>query len=139
MSTQPNGHRPVNRFAADDSGVIVVIGSGAGGGTLANELCQKGAKGRPDRSRPAPPARGLHQRRVGLTQPARLAGRAHDVWLVADSRGIPEPAGLDLQDGRRHDRSLGRLLPALQGMGVPDPTTSCPPTTAVQAGQGTLL
>ena len=44
MSAQPDGHRPVNRFAADDSDVIVVIGSGAGGGTLANELCQRGAK-----------------------------------------------------------------------------------------------
>lgn len=38
MSTQPDGHRRVNRFAADDSDVIVVIGSGAGGGTLASEL-----------------------------------------------------------------------------------------------------
>jgi choline dehydrogenase-like flavoprotein len=43
MSSEGNGHRPLNRFAADDSGVIVVIGSGAGGGTLANELCQRGA------------------------------------------------------------------------------------------------
>ncbi len=30
------------RFALDDDSVVVVIGSGAGGGTLANELCQKG-------------------------------------------------------------------------------------------------
>jgi choline dehydrogenase-like flavoprotein len=44
VSIQPNGHRPVSRFTADDSDVIVVIGSGAGGGTLASELCQKGAK-----------------------------------------------------------------------------------------------
>ena len=29
-------------FAHDDSDVVVVIGSGAGGGTLANELCQQG-------------------------------------------------------------------------------------------------
>ena len=28
----------------DNDGVVVVIGSGAGGGTLANELCQKGIK-----------------------------------------------------------------------------------------------
>ena len=27
-----------------DSSAVVVIGSGAGGGTLANELCQKGIK-----------------------------------------------------------------------------------------------
>ncbi len=86
----------------------------------------EGREGRPDRSRQAPPARGLHQRRVGLAQPARLAGRAHDVWLVADSRGVPEPARLDLQGGRRHDRSLGRLLPALQGLGVPDPLRARP-------------
>jgi choline dehydrogenase-like flavoprotein len=44
MSPQRNGDRPVGRFGADDDDVIVVIGSGAGGGTLANELCQQGAK-----------------------------------------------------------------------------------------------
>lgn len=31
-------------FAKDDDGVVVVIGSGAGGGTLANELCQQGIR-----------------------------------------------------------------------------------------------
>lgn len=30
------------QFAFDDDGVVVIIGSGAGGGTLANELCQQG-------------------------------------------------------------------------------------------------
>ena len=30
------------RYEADDDGVVVIIGSGAGGGTLANELCQRG-------------------------------------------------------------------------------------------------
>jgi choline dehydrogenase-like flavoprotein len=44
VKVQDNGQRPVNRFAADDSGVIVVIGSGAGGGALANQLCGRGAK-----------------------------------------------------------------------------------------------
>ena len=29
-------------FAPDDASVVVIIGSGAGGGTLANELAQKG-------------------------------------------------------------------------------------------------
>ena len=43
MSATGNGHRPARRFAADDAGVIVVIGSGAGGGTLAGELCRRGA------------------------------------------------------------------------------------------------
>src|SRR5580658_5064289 len=32
------------QYAANDDSVVVVIGSGAGGGTLANELCQKGLK-----------------------------------------------------------------------------------------------
>lgn len=31
-------------YAMNDDSVVVVIGSGAGGGTLANELCQKGVK-----------------------------------------------------------------------------------------------
>jgi choline dehydrogenase-like flavoprotein len=29
-------------YDLNDDGVIVIVGSGAGGGTLANELCQKG-------------------------------------------------------------------------------------------------
>lgn len=32
------------RFEQDDRDVVVVIGSGAGGGTLANELCQRGVR-----------------------------------------------------------------------------------------------
>ena len=32
------------KFNMDDGTVVVIIGSGAGGGTLANELCQKGIK-----------------------------------------------------------------------------------------------
>ena len=32
------------KFDSSDDGVVVIIGSGAGGGTLANELCQKGIK-----------------------------------------------------------------------------------------------
>src|ERR1700676_4694884 len=32
------------KHALNDDSVIVVIGSGAGGGTLSNELCQKGFK-----------------------------------------------------------------------------------------------
>jgi choline dehydrogenase-like flavoprotein len=34
----------VSLFGADDPDVIVIIGSGAGGGTLASELCHRGAK-----------------------------------------------------------------------------------------------
>ena len=32
------------KFDNSDDSVVVIIGSGAGGGTLANELCQKGVK-----------------------------------------------------------------------------------------------
>jgi choline dehydrogenase-like flavoprotein len=32
------------RYRFDDEDVVVIVGSGAGGGTLANELCQKGVK-----------------------------------------------------------------------------------------------
>jgi choline dehydrogenase-like flavoprotein len=32
------------KFDNSDGSVVVIIGSGAGGGTLANELCQKGIK-----------------------------------------------------------------------------------------------
>jgi choline dehydrogenase-like flavoprotein len=55
MSPQTNGHvrsgqdlglaaKTTERFAFDDGDVVVVIGSGAGGGTLANELCKQGLK-----------------------------------------------------------------------------------------------
>jgi choline dehydrogenase-like flavoprotein len=32
------------KYELNDASVVVVIGSGAGGGTLSNELCQKGDK-----------------------------------------------------------------------------------------------
>src|SRR5215203_3018990 len=32
------------RFAADDPDVVVIVGSGAGGGTLAHELCRQGIR-----------------------------------------------------------------------------------------------
>ena len=32
------------KFDYNDDSVVVIVGSGAGGGTLANELCQKGVK-----------------------------------------------------------------------------------------------
>ncbi len=34
----------MSKYAFDDDSVVVIVGSGAGGGTLANELCQKGFK-----------------------------------------------------------------------------------------------
>ena len=32
------------KYEPTDDGVVVIVGPGAGGGTLANELCQKGVK-----------------------------------------------------------------------------------------------
>jgi len=32
----------MTQYELNDDSVVVIIGSGAGGGTLANELCQKG-------------------------------------------------------------------------------------------------
>jgi choline dehydrogenase-like flavoprotein len=48
-----------------------------------------------------------------------VAGRAHHVgsWRIA--KDFPSLPGVDVQGGRRHDGALGRLLPALQGVGVP--------------------
>lgn len=34
----------MSRFELDDRDVVVIVGSGAGGGTLANELCQRGIR-----------------------------------------------------------------------------------------------
>lgn len=34
----------MTKYAFDDDSAVVIVGSGAGGGTLANELCQKGFK-----------------------------------------------------------------------------------------------
>jgi choline dehydrogenase-like flavoprotein len=36
--------RTMPKFSYDDADTVVVIGSGAGGGTIANELCQRGKK-----------------------------------------------------------------------------------------------
>jgi choline dehydrogenase-like flavoprotein len=44
VSFRSDNRRAADRFVPDDSDVIVVIGSGAGGGTLASELCRNGAK-----------------------------------------------------------------------------------------------
>jgi choline dehydrogenase-like flavoprotein len=57
-----------NRFPYDDGEVVVIVGSGAGGGTLANELCQVGI------------------RVVVLEAGPELTGGAHDQeeWLAFD-------------------------------------------------------
>jgi choline dehydrogenase-like flavoprotein len=44
MSPAANGQRHLPAFGHDDEDVIVVVGSGAGGGTLASQLAQRGAR-----------------------------------------------------------------------------------------------
>ena len=61
---------------------------------------------------------GLRQRRMGELHPARLVGHAHHVGKLAGAPGLPEPAGLDRQGGRRLDRALGRRVAALRGARV---------------------
>ena len=72
----------------DDDSVVVIIGSGAGGGTLANELCQKGIKVVVLEAGALQIARQLHQRRVEVLHPAGLAGPAHHLGHLAHRQGL---------------------------------------------------
>ena len=42
MTTTPQDQQRAARIELDDDSAVVVIGSGAGGGTLAHELTEKG-------------------------------------------------------------------------------------------------
>ena len=107
------------KFDQGDDSVVVIIGSGAGGGTLANELCSKGHQGSGSGSRRDAIDRQLHQRRMELVRTARLAGQAHHVRLVAGREGLLGPAGMDLQNCGRHHDTLGRRVAALARARIP--------------------
>ena len=107
-------------YDLNDDSVVVIIGSGAGGGTLGNELAQKGIDAVILEAGGRARIRGFRQRRVGQLRPARLARQAHDVGDLARREGFPQPAGLDRQGGRRLDDALGRRLAALPGARVQD-------------------
>ncbi len=98
--------------------VVVIIGSGAGGGTLANELCQKGIKvvvleaGAMQSN-----ASFINDEWKSFSQLAWL-DNAHHLGQLARREGLPEPAGLDLQDRGRHHHALGRRLAAPAGARV---------------------
>ena len=79
-------------FDMNDDGVVVVIGSGAGGGTLANELCQKGVK-------VVLLEAGKHYDIGDFTndewervRPALLARHADHLRHLAGSEGLSQPA-----------------------------------------------
>ena len=105
-------------FELTDDSVVVVIGTGAGGGVLANELAQKGV------SVVALEAGGRYlpedyrERRVGSLRAALVARPAHDERRLAGGAGLLRAAGLDRQGGGRHDDPLGRREPALPGARV---------------------
>ena len=97
-------------YALDDDRVVVIIGSGAGGGTLGNELAQKGvdvvileAGGRHEIEDFQNDEWGSFSQ-ISWLDPRTTSGD----WRVA--QGLPRPAGLDRQGGRRLDRALGRRV-----------------------------
>ena len=102
-------------FDLNDDSVVVIIGTGAGGGTLANELAQKGvsvvaleAGGR------YLPEDYVNDEWESFGQLAWLDMRTTSGdWRVA--RDFPGLPGLDRQGGRRHHDPLRRRQPALPG------------------------
>ncbi len=95
------------KFELNDDSVVVVIGSGAGGGTLANELCQKGVKVvLLEAGKRESPATFINDEWKSFGQLAWLDKRTTSgTWRSRE--GFRGPAGVDLQDGRRHDDALG--------------------------------
>ena len=125
------------KFDMNDDSVVVIIGSGAGGGTLANELCQKGIKVVVLEAGARAEHRQLHQRRVEVLRPAGLAGPAHHLAAPGACEGLRRPAGLDLQDRGRHHHALGRRLAALPGARVQgqDASTATSPAPTWRTGR----
>ncbi|MDL5594105.1 hypothetical protein QS468_15420 [Bacillus subtilis] len=104
-------------FSLNDDSVIVIIGSGAGGGTLANELCRRGL---PvvllEAGKRESPATFINDEwpsfeQLAWSDPRTTSGS----WQVAGGTGLPRPARVDLQDRWRHHHPLGRRQPAVPG------------------------
>ena len=105
-------------YDLNDDSVVVVIGSGAGGGTLGAELALKGvdtvileAGGRHE-------IEDFQNDEWGSFRPDLLARHAHHVGKLARGEGFLRPPGLDREGGRRLHRPLGRRLAALPGARV---------------------
>ena len=102
---------PTVTYSRDDADVVVIVGSGAGGGTLANELSQQGVKV------------------ILLEAGPRFDVRdfVNDEWVMWDrftwkdkrsatgrspvARKLPRGANLALQRSRGDDLALGSRVP----------------------------
>jgi choline dehydrogenase-like flavoprotein len=100
-------------FDLDDSSLVLIIGSGAGGGTLGNELAQKGictlileAGPRIEREQ------HIDDEQQSFAQLTWLDKRTTSgSWEVC--QGFSKLSRVDLQSGWRDDGALGRLLAAI--------------------------
>jgi choline dehydrogenase-like flavoprotein len=80
-------------FDLDDDTLVVIIGSGAGGGTLGNELAQKGVRTLILEAGPRiEREKHIDDERQSLAQLAWLDKRAASgSWWVAKNSGRPDP------------------------------------------------
>ena len=105
------------KFELNDDGVVVIIGSGAGGGTLAHELTRRGIK-------VVLLEAGQRQSLATFSQvPGDAFGQL--TWLEPRTqsgswtrqRGLSDAAVLDVQDRGRHDGALDRRHAAHASVG----------------------
>ena len=97
-------------FDLNDDSVVVVIGSGAGGGTLSNELAQKGVNVVCLEAGPRLTLEDI------VNDFGVMFGRLS--WLdkrIGTGDLDPESAALGVQDGRWHYRPLGGRVAAVPG------------------------
>ena len=104
---------PAVTYDLNDASVVVIVGSGAGGGTVADELTRRGIDVVRARSRPPLQDERPRQRRVGDVRPLHLEGQARLHRRLAHRPRLSHGADLDLQ-------GVGRLHPPLGGH-VPAP------------------
>ena len=106
------------KYELTDDGVVVIVGSGAGGGTLANELCQKGVKVVLLEAGPRIEIKDFVNdewpmfNRIAWLDKRTTSGS----WRVA--KNFPNLPAWTVKAVGRNDGTLGRRFPALQGRGV---------------------
>ena len=107
-------------FDLNDDSVVVIVGSGAGGGTLGTELAPRAS--RSSSSKPAAATKSrISSTTNGRASPSSPGPTCARPPAVARREGFPEPARLDRQGRRRLDGPLGRRFAALPGARVQGP------------------